>query len=439
MSLALYRAFTTLAAPLVRLYLSRRRRAGKEDAVRFTERFGIASAARPPGALVWLHAASVGESLSILSLIERLRRDRPAVALLVTTGTVTSARIMAERLPAGVVHQYLPVDHMVWVRRFLDHWRPDLVLWVESEFWPNLLSEIVTRSIPAVLVNARISPTSFTHWRRVPELIRRLLATFAFCLPQTAEDRDKLLALGARDVRAPGNLKFAAEALPVDADALAQMSNVVAQRPRWLAASTHPGEEAVIGNVHLRLRAGHADLLTIIVPRHTTRAQAIAAELRECGLSVALRSEDTEPDAGTEIYLADTMGELGLFYRLAPVVFMGGSLVPHGGQNLLEAAKLGCAVIHGPHMTNFRTIAREMRSAGATVVVHDAGEIAAEIEALLADDARTKARARAAGLVAAAKHGILDDVMAELAPCLDAVTPEEAARTGAAAVRHART
>ncbi len=225
MSLALYRAVTTIAAPVVRAYLARRMRAGKEDRERIGERFGIPSAARPDGALVWVHAASVGESLSMLSLIARLIQDRPAVSLLVTTGTVTSAGIMAERLPAGVLHQYLPVDRIGWVRRFLNHWRPDLVLWVESEFWPNLVSEIGARAIPAVLINARISPASFAGWRRGRGVIRRLLANFTFCLAQTGDDRDKLVALGAADVRVPGNLKFAAAALPVDDGALAAMGH----------------------------------------------------------------------------------------------------------------------------------------------------------------------------------------------------------------------
>ncbi len=435
MSLMLYRAVTTAAAPLVRICLTRRRRAGKEDEERFAERFGIPSAPRPDGALVWVHAASVGESLSMLSLIARLRRDRPGLAMLVTTGTVSSARIMAERLPAGVVHQYLPVDRVAWVRRFLDHWRPDLVLWVESEFWPNILSEIGARAIPAVLVNARISPKSFAGWRRAAGMIRRLLGNFTFCLAQTADDGDKLIALGAADVRTPGNLKYAADALPVDDAALADLQTAIGDRPRWLAASTHPGEEQVVADVHRRLSARFPNLLTIIVPRHPGRAGAIAADLRHAGFSVALRTEAAAPDGA--FYIADTMGELGLFYRLAPVVFMGGSLVPHGGQNLLEAAKLGCAVIHGPHMVNFRAIAEEMARAGATGTAADADGIAGEVEALLADDAHLPRRARAAKRVAEANRGTLDAVMRELAPCLDALAPE-AEPAATAASRHAR-
>ena len=420
MSLALYRAFTTLAAPLIRLYLARRRRAGREDGERLEERMGIASLPRPDGKLVWVHAASVGESLSMLAVIERLARDRPALNLLVTTGTVTSARMLAERLPPCVPHQYFPVDRLAWVRRFMDHWRPDLVLWVESEFWPNMVSEIGARGIPAILVNARISPRSYAGWRRVPGTIRRLLATFALCLAQSGDDRDKLLALGAGEVRTPGNLKFAAAPLPADDGELARMREACGGRPCWLAASTHPGEEEIIAAAHEALGTRHAGLATFIVPRHPGRGPAIAAALRDRGLIVARRSAGDALAPDTDIYLADTMGELGLFFRLVKVIFMGGSLVPHGGQNLLEPAKIGCAIVHGPHMTNFRAIADEMQAAGATAVAADADAVAEEVGRLLADDSLRAGRIAAAARVAAASGGILDAFMAELAPYLDA-------------------
>lgn len=426
MSLTLYRFATTVGAPLVRALLAMRMRAGKEDPERFSERLGTPSVARPPGGLIWIHAASVGESMSMLSLIARLRRDHPELNLLLTTGTVTSARIMADRLPQEVLHQYLPVDRIAWVRRFLDHWRPDLVLWVESEFWPNFLCEIGARDIPAVLVNARISPTSFAGWRRRKGMIGRLLSVFTFCTGQAKLDCERLKELGAADVRMPGNLKFAAEPLPVDEAALAEMQNAVGDRPRWLAASTHPGEEDTIAEAHRRLAARHGQLLTIIVPRHVGRAGEIADGLRRDGFTVALRSAGDPPDA--EFYIADTMGELGLFYRLAPVVFMGGTLVHHGGQNLLEAARLGCAVIHGPDIFNFRDVADEMRAARATAGASDADGIAKEVDMLLSDSACLRSRAEAARRIAEEKHDILDRIMDELAPCLDALDDTRAPR-----------
>lgn len=437
MILPLYRAASLLGDPLIRLYFARRRRRGREDPVRHAERRGVASLPRPAGPLAWLHAASVGEAISVLCLIERLRRDRPGLALLVTTGTVTSAAIMADRLPPDVLHQYAPADHPLWVRRFLDHWRPDLALWVESEFWPNLLRAIAARGVPLVLVNARISPRSYAGWMRLPRTIARLLGCFALCLAQSTADGDKLRALGAGNVRVPGNLKFAADALPVDAAELDRMRALLGARPVWTAISTHPGEEEAVAASHRSIAARHPGLLTVIVPRHPGRGAAIARDLAAAGHRVARRAAGEEIGPDTGIYIADTVGELGLFCRLAPIAFIGGSLVPHGGQNLLEAAKLGCAVLHGPSMANFAAIVEEMRAAGATETVGDAAGLAAAVDRLLGDAGECRRRIAAAAGVAAAKHGILDSVVGELAPFLDRIAP--AAPPAATAARcHAR-
>jgi 3-deoxy-D-manno-octulosonic-acid transferase len=410
--LALYRALTDAGLPLIRLALARRMRRGREDAARFAERMGVASLPRPDGILVWIHAASVGESLSVLTLIERLVRERH-VSVLVTTGTLTSARLLAERLPEGAIHQYVPVDRAAWVARFLDHWRPDLALWVESEFWPNMLGAIAARRIPAVLVNARLSPRSFRRWRRMPATIKTLLSTFALCLAQSEDDARSLIALGAKNVRVPGNLKFAAAPLPCDAAELARLEAALGTRPRWLAASTHEGEEEMVA------AARRNGALAIVVPRHPQRGPEIAAALRAKGHRVALRSQGAALD-GADFYVADTMGELGLFFRLAPVAFVGGSLVPHGGQNLLEPVRLGAAVLHGPHMTNFRDIAREMDEAGGALTVTDAASLGAAVDGLLADRARRTRMVEAAARIAAGKDRVLDEIMAALVPFLDA-------------------
>ena len=421
MMLALYRAATTVAAPLIHLYLARRRNAGKEDRERFGERLGHAGRPCPHGRLVWAHAASVGESLSLLPLIGRLLEDRPHLRALVTTGTVTSARLMAERLPAGAIHQYVPVDRVAYVRSFLDHWKPDLVLWAESEFWPNLVSQTAARGVPMVLINGRVSAASFAGWRRAPGLIRQLLGGFALCLGQTAEDAERLRRLGARRVACPGNLKFAAPPLPADDAELERLVAAIGARPRWLASSTHPGEEEIAGRVHQRLAAGHPGLLTIIVPRHPERGPAIAADLRRHGLAVARRSAGEIMAPETGVYVADTMGELGLFYRFAEVVFMGKSLVPLGGQNALEAARLGCAVVQGPHVGNFAEMARRMKEAGASIEVADEDGLAEAVAGLL-DDAGARARHKdAATAFAGAEAHVLDYVMAELRPFLDAL------------------
>jgi 3-deoxy-D-manno-octulosonic-acid transferase len=437
MMLQAYRVATDLAAPLVHGYLAWRLRRGKEEPDRIGERLGLSTLQRPPGALVWLHAASVGESLSMLPLIERLARERPTLALLMTTGTTTSARLMRRRLPAGVIHQYSPLDRRRWARRFLDHWRPDAVLWVESELWPNTLGEIGARRIPFALVNARMSPRSFRGWQRFPKAARRMLAHFDLCLAQSEEDAGRLSALGAENVACRGNLKYAAAPLPADEVELARLSRSVGARPVWLAASTHPGEEAIVAEVDRRLRARFPDALTIIAPRHPGRGREIAAALARAGHRVARRGAAEALGRHTETYLADTMGELGLFFRLARVVYVGGSLVPHGGQNPLEPAKLGCALVHGPHMFNFRAIADELAAAGAATTVTDPATLADVVGSLLGDPALRGRCGAAAMAVAAGKDDIVGEVAAALLPLLGEAAKD--AEAGLAAPRrHAR-
>lgn len=389
--LALYRAAAAAGGWPIRQFLRRRLRLGKEDPVRLAERMGQAGIPRPPGPLVWVHGASVGESLSALPLIEALRRARPAADVLVTTGTVTSAALLAERLPRGVPHQYVPLDRPQWARAFMAHWKPDTVLWVESELWPNLLGEVAERRVPAVLVNARMSERSFRRWRRfAPGSARRLLATFEHCLAQSEQDAERFARLGARGVACLGNLKAAAPPLPVDEAALDRLRRDWGERPRWLAASTHDGEELLCARVHRRLAGDHPGLLTVIVPRHADRGGAIAAALRAEGFAVAQRSLDEPVDAATDVYLADSMGELGLFYRICPIAVIGKSLVGRGGQNPVEAARLGCAVLYGPHMDNFPEVAPALEAAGGAVRVADEAGLEAALRRLLSDPAERR-------------------------------------------------
>ncbi|MCE2510339.1 MAG: 3-deoxy-D-manno-octulosonic acid transferase [Alphaproteobacteria bacterium] len=417
----LYRTATVLGAPGVRLYLRWRLRRGKEDQARLPERLGVASIPRPDGPLIWVHAASVGESLSILPLVSRLREEPSAPRVLVTTGTVTSATLMAARLPEGALHQFSPVDLPSAAMRFLDHWRPDLALWVESEFWPNLLAEMRRRGLPAVLVNARLSDRSLRGWRRLGGLAAELLSGFRLALAQSEEMADRLRSLGGRNVACVGNLKYAADPLPVVADALARLKDAIGGRPCWLAASVHPGEERVTGQVHRRLQGCHPGLLTLLVPRHPTLGAKMAADLRAEGLNVARRAAGEALEAGTDLYLADTLGELGLFYRLAPIAFVGGSLVPHGGQNLLEPARLDCAILHGPHVENFARIAEAMGGAEAALQVATAEALASAVDSLLQDPERGRRMAASARHVAEGEAGVLDRILERLRPFLESL------------------
>jgi 3-deoxy-D-manno-octulosonic-acid transferase len=419
MILGVYRIFGTIGAPLISAFLQNRLKKGKEDPTRFGERLGQPDRPRPSGPLVWLHAASVGESLSLLPLIERIRTDRPALNVLITTGTVTSAKLMGERLPEGAFHQFIPVDRPLYVRRFFDHWKPDLVLWAESEFWPNLVLEPSRRNIPLVLINGRVSPKAFRGWKRFPWVIRELLSGFSLCLGQTETDVERLRDMGARPVHSVGNLKFAVPPLPVNEMDLADLKHKLKDRTLFLAASTHPGEEEVLWQVHRKLISEIPDLLSIIVPRHPERGKDLQSQLAALGATTALRSGGQDIVKQTQIYIADTMGELGLFYRLVNLVFMGKSFVNTGGQNLLEAARLDCAIFHGPFMWNFSEIVESMSALGAAVEVADGDELANALRQIHNQPDEQVRLALAAKTFAEAKAGVLDAVMTELAPYLD--------------------
>jgi 3-deoxy-D-manno-octulosonic-acid transferase len=407
-----WRAATSLAAPLLPLWLARRARRGKEDPARLRERRGE-GADRLAGPLLWLHGASVGESQSALPLIEALAASRPALRFLVTTGTVTAARLLAERLPpalAGrVQHRYAPLDVPGHVARFLDGWRPDAAVFIESEIWPNLILGAAARGVPLALVNARVSAGSAQGWGRAPAVARRLFGAFRLVIAQTETDAERLRALGAESARAWGNLKFAARPLPAREDALAALRAAIGARPVLLAASTHPGEEAQIAEAHGLLARRLPDLLTIIAPRHPERGPALARDLAAHRL--ALRSTGFLPGPETEIYLADTLGELGLLYRVAGAALIGGSLVPHGGQNPLEAARLGCPILLGPHTANFTVIADRMLAAGAALRVADSAALAEAAHLVLTGTDRARSMTTAAARIAA-DAGALPERMA---------------------------
>jgi 3-deoxy-D-manno-octulosonic-acid transferase len=404
--------------------LKRRRKQGKEDAFRFRERQGVPGAVRPRAPLLWAHAASVGEATAMLALIERLLQARPTLEILVTTGTVTSAHLLEGRLPARARHQFVPADLPSWIARFLDHWRPDLALWVESELWPNLVLATHARSIPMVLLNARLSSRSFARWQRLPGLIKPMLGAFSLCLAQDNEQAARFHQLGAREVSVVGDLKAAAPPLPVDSRQLETLASWIRARPRWLAASTHAGEEEIAAHVHNRVAASHPGLLTIIVPRHPVRGDAIQEMLAAQGLNVARRSHGEPIADQTNVYLADTMGELGLFYRLAGIAFVGGSLVAKGGHNPFEAARLDCAVLHGPDTRNCARMAAELATSGAAETVCDADELVRAVAALLGDPGLKAKRGTAGRRAADASSGVLNAVLERLAPWLDPLAPE---------------
>jgi 3-deoxy-D-manno-octulosonic-acid transferase len=415
----LYRPLSAALTPWARHVLRRRERRGKEEAERLPERMGQPGRPRPDGPLIWIHAASVGEALSTLPVVERIARRDRAPHVLVTTGTVTSARLMADRLPDRAFHQYVPVDCAPWVTAFLDHWRPDAALWTESELWPNLVTQTGARGIPMALINARLSRRSFRRWRRLPWLGKPLVRAFRLIAAESTASAERYTKLGGREVVAPGNIKHAAAPLPVDDMELVGMRSAVGGRPLWIAASTHPGEEKLVAEAHRAIRRRHQQLLTIVVPRHPERGAAVMADLAADDITLAQRSKTQMPGATTGIYVADTLGELGLFYRLAEIVFVGGTLAPKGGQNPIEPAMLDSAILHGPSVENFADIFDALTTAGGSFPVADASALAAAVMRLLDSRDALNLATAAARAVAEGERHVIDRLMNHLYPFLD--------------------
>ena len=402
-----YRVATRLAASAAPSLLLLREQRGKEDRARRLERLGHASAARPEGRLVWLHAASVGETNAILPLIGELRAARPGARFLLTTGTVTSASLAAERLRPHDIHQYIPLDAPAFVRRFLDYWKPDLAIFTESDIWPNLILESSARGIPLALVSARLSKTSYRRWRRHPGLAQPLFSRFAVVLAQTEKLARRFEELGARTVLAAGNIKIDAPPPPVNHAELERLQASLAGRPHLVAASTHHGEDELVAAAHRKLATELAGFCTVIAPRHPERGSTIAQRLRAEGFAVCQRSLGALPQQGHDIYIADTIGELGTLYALSPVAFIGGSFVAHGGQNPIEAIRHGAAILTGPHWQNFRDPYRALLRHKGAIEVRSVDELAAAALRLLRDEAELARLRAGANLALATLTGAL--------------------------------
>jgi 3-deoxy-D-manno-octulosonic-acid transferase len=416
MTLRFYRSLSSAAAPLAPAVIRQRLKHGKEDPERIGERRGLSRDVRPSGPLVWIHGASVGEVLAAASLIERLRALN--LRILLTSGTVTSAAIVAKRFPPDIIHQYVPYDSPRFVARFLDHWRPSLALFIESDLWPNLILSSAARRLPMVLINGRMSPRSFPRWRRASATISALLSRFDICLAQSRVDAERFAALGSANVVTTGNLKLDVPAPPADPHKLERLMLATRGRPVIVAASTHPGEEEILLQAHRMLSGFFPSLLTVIAPRHPDRGPAIALTVATSGLSGALRSRDELPTAASDVYVADTLGELGLFYRLASIVFMGGSLVQHGGQNPIEAVKLGAAIVHGPHVFNFADVYEALDASGGARPADGLEGLTKQLGQLLADPHACNAVNAAGSRVVAELGGALDRTLAALEPYL---------------------
>jgi 3-deoxy-D-manno-octulosonic-acid transferase len=383
--LSTYRVAGAAAYPLARPYVAWRASKGKEDRKRSRERYGIAGRERPEGPLIWFHAASVGETIAVAPLVQRILDY--GVNIILTTGTVTSAKVANDRFGDRVIHQYVPLDLKPAVSRFLDHWRPDLAVIAESEIWPMTILELGARGVPQVLVNGRLSDRSFASWKKRASLAEALFENLAHVVAQSDADGERFRALGARPVTVSGNLKVETGAPPADEKALASLRRQIGQRPTWAAVSTHEGEEAIAAEVHTMLQPRHHGLLTIIVPRHPDRAEALAATMTGMGLGVAHRSKGDRITSETDILLGDTIGEMGLYLRLTEIAFVGRSLTSEGGQNPLEPAMLDTAVLAGRNVQNFREAYQKLLNSGGAKLVRDRNMLAGAVNFLLANEA----------------------------------------------------
>jgi 3-deoxy-D-manno-octulosonic-acid transferase len=411
-SLRLYALAARFAEPFAGIALRARVLRGKEEAERLGERLGRASRPRPSGPVAWLHGASVGESLSLIPLARGLIARRPDLSIVVTTGTVTSARLMAERLPPGAVHQYAPVDGPAAVARFLDHWRPCAGFLVESELWPNLLNAAHRRGVRLALVSARMTEASARGWTRAPAAARSLLSAFETIMPQDAASAERFAELGAR-LGPALNLKRLGEPLPCDPDTLAALRDAIGPRPVVAAVSTHPGEEALIARAFRE--AVKPEALLVLIPRHPVRGEAVAAELSALGIACALRSRGEPPGEG--VYVADTLGETGLFLRLARFAVMGGGFAERvGGHNPLEPARLGVPVLTGPAVFNAQALYDEMSAEAAAIFAEDEAAVARHMAGLLTYPQIARRMGEAAMAYAERQGAALDAALDRLAP-----------------------
>ncbi len=414
-----YKKISKWSAPALRFSLKKRIKAGKEDADRINERYGRASAPRPEGFLIWIHAASVGESQAALILINELNsRFNQQCSFLITTGTRTSAELMAQRLPQNALHQYAPWDHPEWVKAFMDHWQPHVAFWMESELWPNMLSAIKKRHIPCALINARMSKTSFRNWSRIKKAASKMLMTFDTILCQTSQHQEYFRSLGGHNIIVTDNLKYSASPLPYDPKKHSKLVSEIKKRPVWVFASTHKGEETLACKVHKTLKQHHPKLLTIIVPRHPERRDEILHSCAPYELKIQQRTQNLSIAKDTDIYLADTLGELGLFYAASDIAVIGRSFSNDGGggHNPIEAALLDCAVLTGPNHQYQQDLFDMMQNDDAVIIAKDEDDLLTNIDALISNKLMRNKMVKNAKHFAQSKANVINHVIDELEP-----------------------
>ncbi len=417
MFLNIYKYISLLLTPVILLYFTARLLAGKESRTRWRERLAMQKFQRPKGKLIWFHAASVGEAISVQPLIIEALASTKAT-IVITTGTVTAMRLIETKFPDRVINLFVPLDLPWAARLFMRKVRPDAGVFVESELWPNVITSAQNSGCRLILINARMSDRSFRRWKLIPASARLLLGKFSTIIPQSQTDKDRLEFLTASRLENPANIKYAAAPLEADITELNRLHDSTSGRTLWLAASTHEGEEEIILRAHHCLKQKFPDLLTIIAPRHPIRAQEIKTLTQLDYPKLCTRSKHQDLTMDTEIYLADTIGELGIFYRLSPVSFIGGSLIPRGGHNPIEPASLMSVIITGGYTHNFAEVYADFASRKAATVVSSEAELVEAVTILLSDTARRDTLTANAHALVSSKNEELKAVSAGILSCL---------------------
>jgi 3-deoxy-D-manno-octulosonic-acid transferase len=415
----LYNVTLNILTPFIYIYILIRIFKGKEDLKRIKERFGVYKKTFSEGGVIWFHAASLGEAISLLTLVEKLTASFPKCNFLFTSGTVNSAKVLAQRLPKNAIHQYIPIDKKSYVNRFLNHFKPDVGIFVESELWPNLIIESSKKNVELILVNAKLSDKSYQKAKKHKEFYKLLFSKFSLVMAQSDEYKEKLTPFVSNYLVVIKNLKFDSNPLKADAIEVGNYLNQLRDKKVFLAVSTHEGEEQIIINAHRKLKEKFKNLVTIICPRHPIRTKSIEKLIEKAGLNYALRTNTKSISASLDIYLVNTVGELGLFFRIAEFCFVGGSLVPNvGGHNPIEPAKLNLAVLSGSYVENFKEIYEEMQKSGAVRIVEDENDLIQKVDLLFSDKVLLKSSVSASFKYTHEKSGGTKEVLKAILPIL---------------------
>ena len=361
----------------------------KEDPIRFKEKFGFFSKKKPKGKLVWFHGASVGEILSAVPLIQQLEKNKNTTKILVTSNTLSSSKVISSLKLKKTIHQFFPIDNSYLVNKFLKYWSPSIAIFIDSEIWPNMLTKINIKSIPLILLNGRINKKSFKKWKRISLTAKSLFNKFDLCLPSSAESKKHLELLNAKNIKYIGNLKFTESEIKKD-NSNKNLKKFFSTKKVWCASSTHNNEEEVAARVHLKLKKKNKNILTVIIPRHISRTAEIADKLKRLNLKVHIHSTSGKIAKNTDIYLVDIYGKTKMFFSICKIVFLGGSLIKHGGQNPLEAARFGCQILHGPNIWNFNEIYNLLNEFKVSYKVGNTKQIAREISMIFIKKNNTK-------------------------------------------------